>query len=115
MADNRAAAYQRRLSGLFAQSATSLIVLRAGLSHSIACFVQPLDNQTISLYFDGNEAVGLVHPGLMLWVQASEDLQVDDLFYYPLDLRSYAPIYTVRKQHVFLQGTTPLVLLAVCD
>lgn len=115
MADNRAAAYARRLAGLFEQSATSLIIIRAGLSHSVSCFVEPLDNQTISLYFDGNEAVGLVHPGLMLWVQATGDVQVNDLFYYPLDLRPNGDLYVVRKQHVFLQGTTPLLLLAVCD
>jgi hypothetical protein len=115
MADNRAAAYARRLSGLFAQSAMSLTVIRAGVNHVINCFPEPLDNNTISLYFDGNESVGLVHPGLMLWVEASADVQVDDVFYYPLDMRPGGDLYTVRKQHVFLQGTTPLVLLAVCD
>ena len=31
--------------------------------------LQPLDNQTIGTYFDGNEAVGLLHPGLMVWAQ----------------------------------------------
>jgi hypothetical protein len=115
MADGRAVAYGRRIAGLFAQSACTLTVIRAGVNHTVSCFVEPLDNQTISLYFDGNESVGLLHPGLMLWVQAGGDVQVNDIFFYPLDMRPGGDLYTVRKQHVFLQGDTPLLLLAVCD
>ena len=38
MADARAAAYARRVAGLFAQSACTLTVTRAGADHDVRCF-----------------------------------------------------------------------------
>ena len=115
MADLRAAAYQKRVAGLFAQSACSLTVTRSGADHVVPCFFAPLDNQTIGTYFDGNEAVGLLHPGLMVWAQITADIQVNDLFYHDAGNRPGGDLFTVRKVQFFRQGDTPLLLLAVCD
>ena len=115
MADTRAAAYAKRVAGLFAQSACSLTITRSGNSHDIQCFFAPLDNQTIGTYFDGNEAVGLLHPGLMVWTQGTADIQPNDLFYHDAPNRPGGDLYTVRKVQFFRQGDTPLLVLAVCD
>lgn len=115
MADARAAAYAKRVAGLFAQSAGTLTIMRAGNSHDIQCFFEPLDNQTIGPYFDGNEAVGLLHPGLMVWTQTGADIQPNDLFYHDVLNRPGGSLFTVRKVQFFRQGDTPLLVLAVCD
>ncbi len=115
MADARAAAYAKRVAGLFAQSAATLTVTRSGSSHEVRCFFQPMDNQTVSLYFDGNESVGLLRPGLMVWTQITADIQPNDLFYHDAPNRPGGDLYTVRKVQFFRQGDTPLLVLAVCD
>jgi hypothetical protein len=115
MADTRADAYQKRLAGLFAQSAASVTVTRGGVDHTSSCFYEPMDNNTANLYFDGNEEVGLVRPALMLWLQASAEVLVGDVFTYDILTRPGGDLYTVRKLYYFRQGTTPLVLLALCD
>lgn len=115
MADARAAAYAKRVAGLFAQSAATLTVQRSGDSHDVRCFFQPMDNSTIGLYFDGNEAVALLHPGLMVWTQNTADIQVNDLFYHDVLNRPGGNLFTVRKVQFFRQGDTPLMMLALCD
>ena len=115
MADLRAAAYGKRVAGLFAQSASTLTVSRAGASHDVRCFFHPLDNSTTGIYFDGNEAVGLLRPGLMVWTQNTADLQPNDLFYHDAPNRPGGDLYTVRKVQFFRQGDTPLLMLALCD
>ena len=115
MADTRAAAYQRRLAGLFAQSACTLTVTRAGADHSALCFFEPMDQGTIGIYFDGNESVGLLHPALMVWTQNAADIQVNDVFFYDAPNRPGGSLYTARKVQFFRQGETPLVMLALCD
>ena len=115
MVNARAAAYARRVAGLFAQSACTQTVIRAGISHDVQCFFEPMDNGTIGTYFDGNESVGLLHPGLMVWTQNTADIQVNDLFYYDAANRPGGGLYTVRKVQFFRQGDTPLLMLALCD
>ena len=115
MADTRAAAYARRVAGLFGQGAATLTVTRAGNDHSVRCFFQPMDNQKVSLYFDGNEAVGLLKPGLMVWTQNAADLKVNDVFYHDAGNRPGGDLFTVRKVQFFRHGDTPLLMLALCD
>ena len=115
MADTQAVAYARRVAGLFAQSASTLTVIRAGVDHVVQCFFEPMDNGTIGTYFDGNESVGLLHPALMVWTQNAADIQVDDVFYYDGQNRPGTLVYTVRKVQFFRQGDTPLLMLALCD
>ena len=115
MADLRAAAYAKRVAGLFTQSACALTVTRAGVDHGVRCFFHPLDNSTTGIYFDGNETVGLLRPGLMVWTQNTADIQVGDLFYHDAGNRPGGDLYTVRKVQFFRQGDTPLLMLALCD
>ena len=115
MTDLRAAAYARRVAGLFEQSSATLTVSRAGVTHDVRCFYHPLDNTTSGIYFDGNEAVGLLRPGLMVWTRNVGDIVVNDLFYHDAPNRPGGSLFTVRKVQFFRQGDTPLLILGLCD
>ncbi len=110
MADAKAAAYGRRLGTLFAGSAEGFTLERAGESTGRRGFFAPMDNGTTSVYFDANEAVGLIKPGLMGWLEGSGDAPlIGDIF--GRDRR----LWTVRKVQAFRQGGTVLVYLMLCD
>ncbi len=115
MADARAGAYAKRIAGLFERSAAALTVTRAGVDHTAHGFFQPLDPTASNLYFDGNESVGLLRPGLMVWLNIAADVQVDDVFVHDAGNRPGGDLYTVRKRQFFREGDTPLLMLALCD
>ena len=110
MADAKAAAYGRRIRALFAGSAEGFTLERAGDTTGRRAFFAPMDNGTTSVYFDANEAVGLLKPGLMMWVEGDGDSPLEgDIF-----VRNRR-LWTVRKVQVFRQGNTSLLYLALCD
>ena len=110
MADAKAIAYGRRIRAMFAGSAEGFTLERAGDGSGRRGFFAPMDNGTTSVYFDANEAVGLVKPALMGWLEGDgEAPQEGDIF--TRDGR----LWTVRKVQAFRQGGTVLVYLMLCD
>ena len=111
MTDVLAAAHARRVSALFRSYGETWTRIRAGISHSQLGLFTPMDGPTLSTYFDGNEAVGLVHPALALYSDGADPdpPAANDLFY--RDGR----LWTIRKTQVFRLVSTPVLILALCD
>ncbi len=101
-----------RVRALFARHGEGFTLIRAGVNRAATGLFAPMDLQTLGLYFDGNESVGLQRPALSLYADGgagSDPPASGDLFY--RDGR----LYTVRKTHLFRFADTPLLVLALCD
>ena len=111
MTDVLAAARTRRVSALFDSYGETWTRLRAGDSRTQLGVFGPMDGPTLGVYFDGNESVALLHPALALYADGADPdpPAAGDLFY--RDGR----LWTVRKTQVFRWGSTPLLVLALCD
>lgn len=112
MTKQTVAARAARIRALFARHGEDFTLVRAGASRAAAGLFAPMDLQTLGLYFDGNESVGLQRPALSLYAEGgsgSDPAAASDLFY--RDGR----LYTVRKTHVFRFADVPLLVLALCD
>ncbi len=102
---------QARVSAGFERFGETVTVERAGIGRDRRGVFAPLDLSASSVYFDANEAVGLVRPGLIFYGDGgdSDPPLVGDIF--TRDGR----LWTVRKVQTFRLGGTPLVVEAVCD
>ena len=111
MTKQTAIARAARVAALFAWHGEGFTLIRAGASRAAVGVFAPMDLQTLGLYFDGNESVGLQRPALSLYAEggSGSDPAASDLFY--RDGR----LYTVRRTHIFRFADTPLLVLALCD
>ena len=102
---------QMRVSAGFGRFGETVTVERAGIGRDRRGVFAPLDLSAASVYFDANEAVGLVRPGLLFYGDGADadPPLVGDIF--TRDGR----LWTVRKTQTSRLGGTPLVVLAVCD
>ncbi len=102
---------QARVSAGFGRFGEGVTVERAGVGRDRRGVFAPLDLSASSVYFDANEAVGLVRPGLLFYLDGADadPPLVGDIF--TRDGR----LWTVRKTQTFRLGNTPLLVVAVCD
>ena len=102
---------QMRVSAGFGRFGETVTVERAGIGRDRRGVFAPLDLSAASVYFDANEAVGLVRPGLLFYLDGADadPPLMGDIF--TRDGR----LWTVRKTQTFRLGDTPLVVEAVCD
>jgi len=104
-------AYGRRIAAMFARVGETFELVRASRNRTAVGLFAPMDGQTTGIYFDSNEAVGLLRPALTLHTDgaAPDPPLPGDLFF--RDGR----LWTVRKTQVFRHGGTALLVLALCD
>ncbi len=102
---------QARVTAGFGRFGETVTTERAGVSRDRRGVFAPLDLSAASVYFDANEAVGLLRPGLLFYGDAADadPPLVGDIF--TRDGR----LWTVRKTQTFRLGETPLLVVAVCD
>ncbi len=102
---------QARVSAGFERFGEAVMTERAGAARTRRGVFAPLDLSASSVYFDANEAVGLVRPGLLLYLDGADadPPLAGDIF--TRDGR----LWTVRKVQAFRLGDTPLLVVAVCD
>lgn len=83
----------------------------SGNQHTVIGVVVLMDSTTQGVFYDGNEAVGLLKPGYILWVGGSEGSPpiVNDVFFFQ------GRLLVIRKVHLYQIGTTSTVYEAVCD
>ena len=108
---SQAQAYGRRIGALFARAGEGFDLTRAGVTAPRVGLFAPMDNGTAGLYFDANEAVGLVKPALMVYLDGADPDPPGggDIFF--RDGR----LWTVRKVQVFRLAGTALLVLGLCD
>ena len=111
MIDRLTAARAHRVSALFQIYGENWTRIRAGINRTQNGVFAPLDGPTLGVYFDGNESVALLHPALALYTDGADPdpPAADDVFY--RDGR----LWTIRKTQIFRWGSTPLLVLALCD
>ena len=102
---------QARVSAGFERFGEAVTTERAGAARTRRGVFAPLDLSAASVYFDANESVGLVRPGLLFYLDGadSDPPLAGDIF--TRDGR----LWTVRKVQAFRQGGTVLVYLMLCD
>ena len=102
---------QARVSAGFGRFGEAVTTERVGALRERQGVFAPLDLSASAVYFDANEAVGLVRPGLLLYLDGADadPPLVGDIF--TRDGR----LWTVRKTQTFRLGNTPLLVMAVCD
>ncbi len=102
---------QARVSAGFRRFGETVTTERAGVGRDRRGVFAPLDLSASSVYFDANEAVGLVRPGLLFYLDGADadPPLAGDIF--TRDGR----LWTVRKVQTFRLGDTPLLVVAVCD
>jgi len=102
---------QARVSAGFARFGEAVTVARAGAQRERRGMFAPLDLSASSVYFDANESVGLLRPGLLFYGDGADadPPLTGDIF--TRDGR----LWTVRKTQTFRLGDTPLLVVAVCD
>ena len=102
---------QARVSAGFGRFGETVTTERAGIGRERQGVFAPLDLSAASVYFDANEAVGLVRPGLLMYLNGADadPPLAGDIF--TRDGR----LWTVRKVQTFRLGDTPLLVVAVCD
>ena len=106
-----AAGHGRRVVSLFSRYGEDFTLIRAGVNYSRRGLFAPMDNGTVSTFFDANESVGLLRPALSLYLDGSltDPPIVNDVFY--RDGR----LWTVRKTHFYRMANTVLLILTLCD
>lgn len=115
MADKRAVAYGRRIRAIFARSAESVTVERAGEFSDRRALLAPMSSAEVAVYFDANEAVGLIKPSLSAWFEGADvpgaagPPLIGDIF------TRHGRLWTVRKTQIFQHGDSALLVLALCD
>lgn len=103
---------QRPLTAAFVHYGETITITRSGAAQPPQQgFCAPMDNSTTGVYFDANEAVGLLKPALILYLDATTATVpvTGDIFF--RDGRTW----TVRKIHFFRISNTIVLILALCD
>ena len=102
---------QARVSAGFGRFGEAVTTERAGVGRDRRGMFAPLDLSASSVYFDANEAVGLVRPGLLFYLDGADTDPPLSGDIFTRDGR----LWTVRKTQTFRLGDTPLLVVAVCD
>ena len=99
------------LTRLFRRYGQTYHVMTAGAGRDMLGLIAPMSTAEVGVYFDGNEAVGLLKPSYTLHVPGSEGSPpvVNDLFFFA------GRLLTVRKTHDFAIGSERIVTIALCD
>ncbi len=104
-------AAQRAVFHILAAYGEDFAMIRASRSRPSRGLFAPMDGSTTGIYFDSNEAVGLLRPAQVLYTdgaQAEPPLTGDVYF---RDGR----LWTVRKTQVFRLSGLPILVLSLCD
>lgn len=113
--------YQATISRAFARYGSDLTIIQAGTNYTVRSLMTILDNASQNIFFDGNEAVALVKPGMLLFVPGNDPNagKLENAVFFS-DMFGTRPgtvgnEWTVRKLEKVRIAGTVIVYICACD
>ncbi len=114
--------YQSTISRAFARYGYDQTIIVGGTNYTVRALMTILDSASINTFFDGNEAVGLTKPGMLLFVPGNDpnaDKLENATFFSTMfgngTTRPAQTGFIVRKIEAVRIAGTVIVYICACD